>query len=75
MSFVLCICIFHLFIEFVCCFCYDFQNRLRRAHCRAATDLQLQRQLLLPFKSLRCPRDHVMLQTALIPRTMQPATE
>ena len=48
---------------------------LRRAHYRAATDLLLQRQVLLFGKVLRCPRDHVMHQTALIPGTMQPATD
>ena len=48
---------------------------LRPPHYRAATDLLLPRQLLLFGKFLRCPRDHVMHQTALIPGTMQPATD
>ena len=42
---------------------------------RAATDLLLPRQLLRFGKVLRCPRDHVMHQTALVPGTMQPATD
>ena len=47
---------------------------LHRACCNAASDMLVQRQLLLFDKVLRSPLDHPLHVSAFIPGTLQPAT-
>ena len=47
---------------------------LHRACCNAASDMLVQRQLLLFGKVLRSPLDHPLHVSAFIPGTLQPAT-
>ena len=46
----------------------------RQAHCHAATDLLLHRQLLLFGKAFRSPLDSPMHSNSFIPGTLQPVT-
>ena len=46
----------------------------RQAHCHAATDLLLHRQLLLFGKAFRSPPDSPMHSNSFIPGTLQPVT-
>ena len=48
---------------------------LHRACCNAASDMLVQRQLLLFGKVLRSPLDHTLHVSAFIPGTLQPATQ
>ena len=47
---------------------------LHRARCSAASDMLVQRQMLLFGKVLRSPLDHPMHVSAFIPGSLQPAT-
>ena len=47
---------------------------LQRSKCRPATDMILQRQVLLFGKALRAASDHPLNQSAFIKRTTEPAT-